>query len=77
VLRGLTEEEMNIYRAPFLEKEAQKPTYVFPNEIPLGEEPADVVAAVENYGTVLANAGVPMLQLAFEPSVIISADGVE
>jgi haloalkane dehalogenase len=77
ILRGLSDEEMNVYRAPFAEKEARKPTYVFPNEIPLGGEPADVVAAVENYGAVLSNVEIPMLLLAFEPGAIISADGVE
>ena len=77
VVRGLTEEAMNIYRAPFLEESTRKPIYVFPNDIPLDGEPADVVAAVEAYGAALANAKIPMLLLSFEPGAIIGTSEVD
>ncbi|MCZ6553626.1 MAG: haloalkane dehalogenase [SAR324 cluster bacterium] len=71
IVRKLTDAEMEVYRAPFKEPESRKPTYVFPNDIPLSGEPADVVAAVNRYGDVLNKAGIPMLLLAFEPGAII------
>ena len=71
VVRKLTEEEMNVYRAPFVEESTRKPIYVFPNDIPFDGEPADVVAAVEAYDEAVGKAGIPMLLLAFEPSAII------
>ena len=77
IMRKLTDVEMETYRAPFTEKESRKPTYVFPNDIPLSGEPADVVAAVQNYDDVLAKAGIPLLLLAFTPGAIISPQEVE
>lgn len=77
VIRDLTEDEMTAYRAPFTEKQSRRPTYVLPNDIPLSGEPADVVAAVENYGDALSAARIPMLLLAFQPGLIITEFGVE
>jgi haloalkane dehalogenase len=71
ILRKLTEEEMERYRAPFREEYARKPVYVFPNEIPLEGKPEDVVAAVESYGKALAQSTIPMLLLTFDPGAII------
>jgi haloalkane dehalogenase len=71
IIRKLTEEEMELYRAPFREESTRKPVYVFPNEIPLDGKPADVAAAVEAYGKVLAQSTIPMLLLTFEPGAII------
>ncbi len=48
VLRRLTDEEMSVYRRPYLEPgETRRPTLTWPREIPIGGEPADVVAIVE------------------------------
>ena len=71
IIRKLTEEEMERYRAPFREESARKPVYVFPNEIPIDGEPADVAAALESYGKALAQSTIPMLLLTFEPGAII------
>jgi haloalkane dehalogenase len=71
ILRKLTDEEMRWYREPFLDKAARKPVYQFPNDIPLGGEPQDVVAAVEYFGRALAQARIPLLLLTFEPGAII------
>ena len=40
----LTDEEMAVYRAPFPTPESRRPTWRFPNEIPIAGEPADVAA---------------------------------
>ena len=71
VLRQLSAEEMAVYRQPFADEASRKPTYVFPNEIPLDGQPADIVAAVEAYDRALAAANIPLLLLAFEPGAIV------
>ena len=45
---------MDAYRKPFLRREARLPTLVWPRELPIEGEPADVVAVVERYGAWLA-----------------------
>lgn len=76
-LRKLGEAEMNAYRAPFVTEASRKPTYVFPNEIPIDGQPADMVSAVESYGDGLARANVPMLLLAFEPGAIVQGPEID
>jgi haloalkane dehalogenase len=46
ILRKLSEEEMNRYREPYLEPKSREPLWRWPNEIPIGGEPADVAAVV-------------------------------
>src|SRR5260221_2963791 len=41
-IRKLTDEEMAVYRAPFPTPESRRPTWRFPNELPIAGEPADV-----------------------------------
>jgi len=72
VMRKLSDAEMDAYREPFREEAARKPVYVFPNEIPFDGEPADVVAAVEEYDAALGKATIPMLLLTFTPGAIIA-----
>ena len=50
ILRQLSEEEMEAYRAPFRERAARLPMLVWPRELPIEGEPADVVAIVKEYG---------------------------
>src|SRR5262249_56645686 len=61
ILRTLTDEEMNAYRAPFGTPESRLPTLVWPRELPIEGEPADVVQAVQQYGNWLATSTVPKL----------------
>ncbi len=42
IVRKLTDEEMSVYRAPFPTAESRRPTWRFPNELPIAGEPADV-----------------------------------
>jgi haloalkane dehalogenase len=46
ILRKLNGKEMDSYRAPFLEAEARLPNLVWPRQIPVEGEPADVTAIV-------------------------------
>jgi haloalkane dehalogenase len=48
VMRKLSEQEMAAYRAPYRDRESRLPTLIWPREIPIGGEPADVVAIVDN-----------------------------
>src|SRR5262249_46047251 len=42
VLRRLSEQEMAAYRAPFVERHARLPTLIWPRQIPIEGDPADV-----------------------------------
>ena len=72
VLRGLTEEEMVVYREPFLDPQHRRPTLTWPTEIPIEGEPADVVAIVEQYAAWLATSDVPKLFVNADPGSILT-----
>jgi haloalkane dehalogenase len=71
VLRRLTDAEMEAYRRPFRQREARLPTLVWPRELPIEGEPADVVALVENYGAFLAQSEIPKLFINAEPGALL------
>jgi haloalkane dehalogenase len=72
VLRRLGEDEMRVYRAPWLTPgESRRPTLTWPREIPIEGEPADVVAIVEHYGRWLATTTTPKLFVNVEPGSIL------
>ena len=77
ILRKLSAEEMDAYRAPFRDPKSRTPVWRWPNEIPLEGEPRDVVAIVTAYGKWLGESDVPKLLLAFEPGAILGAELVE
>jgi haloalkane dehalogenase len=71
VLRGLTHEEMAVYRRPYLEPgESRRPTLTFPREVPVAGEPADVHEAITSYARWLATADVPKLFIEAVPGVM-------
>ena len=73
VLRGLTEEEMEVYRRPYLETgESRRPTLTWPREIPIEGEPADVVKIVSDNGEWMASSEVPKLFINAEPGAILT-----
>lgn len=76
VLRKLTDEEMARYREPFPTPESRKPTWVFPNEIPIDGVPSDVHSAVWDIADRVAAAGPPMLLLTFDPGAIVGPEEV-
>lgn len=71
VNRKLSREEMDAYRAPFSGREERLPTLVWPRELPIEGEPADVTRVVEDYGNWLAHSNVPKLFIAAEPGALI------
>lgn len=72
VLRGLTEDEMAVYRRPFeAAGEDRRPTLTWPRQIPIEGEPADVVEIVQNYADWLKGSEVPKLFINAEPGAIL------
>ena len=73
VLRGLSNEEMAVYRRPFENAgEDRRPTLTWPRQIPLAGEPEDVSAVVDAYGNWLSQSDVPKLFINAEPGAILT-----
>jgi haloalkane dehalogenase len=72
VIRKLSSEEMAVYRAPYLEREARLPTLIWPREIPIDGEPADVAAIIESNGTWLSQSAIPKLLILGDPGVALT-----
>lgn len=77
ILRALSDDEMARYRAPFRERAARLPTLVWPRELPIDGEPADVAAAVDAYGQWLAGSPLPKLLVAGEPGALLTGRALE
>lgn len=71
VMRPLGEVEMNAYRRPFQSRSSRLPMLVWPRELPIGGEPADVVAIVKNYGQWLLESTLPKLFINAEPGSML------
>lgn len=72
VIRQLTEEEMNVYRRPFLTPgEDRRPTLSWPRQIPLGGEPRAVVDIIRSYGDYMAANDLPKLFVNADPGSIL------
>jgi haloalkane dehalogenase len=71
-MRALRDAEMDAYRAPFRERAARLPMLVWPRELPIEGEPADVVAIVEGYATWLAQSAVPKLFINAAPGALLT-----
>ncbi len=72
VLRRLTDEEMAVYRRPYLEPgEPRRPTLAWPREIPLDGEPPDVVEIVDRYARWLSTSPIPKLFINADPGTIL------
>ena len=71
ILRKLSDQEMAAYRAPFLAREARLPTLVWPRQIPVEGEPADVTAIVESFGKAMSQSALPKLLIVGQPAAIV------
>ena len=60
IVRKLTDEEMNTYRAPYPTPESRKPLWRWPNEIPIEGSPEDVANIVNTYNAWLGQDGAPV-----------------
>ena len=73
VLRGLTEEEMAVYRRPYLDPgESRRPTLTWPRQIPIDGEPADVTEVASAYADWLASSPVPKIFVNADPGAILT-----
>ena len=72
VIRDLSDAEMAVYRRPFQQAgESRRPTLTWPRQIPIEDEPADVVEIVKAYGEWLASSAIPKLFINAEPGAIL------
>lgn len=74
VVRQMTEQEMEAYRAPFADKQARKPTLQWPREMPIAGKPADVAEVVRNNGEWFASADIPKLLFYADPGALLPVD---
>jgi haloalkane dehalogenase len=58
---------------PFPTPESRRPTWRFPNEIPIAGEPADVYSSLEKAHEALAQSTYPKLLFAGDPGAIVSS----
>jgi len=77
ILRKLSDQEMDAYRAPFLERESRLPTLVWPRQIPIDGEPADVAAIVAAYGKAMSQSDLPKLLIVAEPGAIVKGRALD
>jgi haloalkane dehalogenase len=68
---------MNRYREPYADPASRKPTWRWPNEIPIEGEPADVVEIVQAYSEWFGKSDVPKLLLRAQPGAIMREPLVE
>jgi haloalkane dehalogenase len=71
ILRPLSEAELNAYRFPYPTPETRLPVFMWPNQVPIAGEPADVNAVVGEYAVWLTQTEMPMLNLYATPGLLM------
>lgn len=72
VVRTLSDDEMAVYRAPFVTRESRLPTWRLPNELPIAGAPADVHATLQRAHEALVASRYPKLLFVGDPGALIS-----
>lgn len=72
IVKKLSEEEMAVYRAPFLSPQSRRPIWRLANELPIAGEPANVYAALEQAHAALAASRYPKLIFGGDPGALVS-----
>jgi haloalkane dehalogenase len=73
VIRKLTDEEMAVYRRPYLEPgESRRPTLTWPRQIPIDGEPPEVAAITDGYAKWLSTSTLPKLFINADPGTILT-----
>ena len=70
-VRKLTEDEMTVYRAPFLTPKSPRSTWRFPNDQPIAGEPEDVYLVMKVVHRALAQSSYPKLLFAGDPGALV------
>jgi haloalkane dehalogenase len=79
VLTPVSDDDMEAYLKPFPTPQSRRPILAWARQIPLGGEPAELVARIETFDAWLASStSVPKLLLTFEgtPSLLIGNEMV-
>jgi haloalkane dehalogenase len=76
-VRDLSQEEMDVYRAPFLDPADRKPVWRWPNELPIAGEPADTAEAVDANYAWLNETEIPKILFHATPGAIIPPDRLD
>ncbi len=77
VLTPVSDEDMEVYLAPYPTRDSRRPILAWARQIPLGGEPAELVARIEAYDAWLAaSTDVPKLLITFEgsPTLLIGKE---
>lgn len=77
VLRRLTEEEIENYRAPFVEPGSCLPLWQYLQDLPLGKGNSDVVELITQYSMKLQQSPIPKLMMYALPGFITTMATVE
>ncbi len=77
VARGLTDQEMAQYRAPYPTPESRLPTLQWPREIPIAGHPRATHDAIVSNGAWLTRSGIPKLYFYATPGALNPAPAVE
>lgn len=76
ILRKLSREEKQAYKAPFKKPSTRKPMLIWPNEIPIHRKPRDISKIVESYSKWLGESAIPKLLIYVHPGAIINKETV-
>jgi haloalkane dehalogenase len=76
-VRDLTDEEMDMYRAPFLDPADRKPLWRWPNELPIAGEPPDTAQAVDANFAWLQESDVPKILFHATPGAILPPERLD
>ena len=71
VVRDLTEDELNAYKAPFATVESRKPIWKFVSQVPFDGKPELTSAIVKNYREELQKSDIPKLFFYAEPGAFM------
>jgi haloalkane dehalogenase len=72
VVRQLTEDERNAYRAPFPTPASRKPILEFPRQLPIAGEPREIYDVIEKDDAKLVSSEYPKLLFSGNPGALIS-----
>jgi haloalkane dehalogenase len=74
LIPGMSEDALDLYRAPFPDPDSRRPMLQFAREFPLGGEPAEVVERMVAYGRWMRDsAAVPKLLMTVTPAAGLGA----
>lgn len=76
VMRKFTDEEMEVYRAPFPTVESRKPLWQYIQDLPLGKGPDDVIALIAGYSKWLQQCDTEKLMIYAIPGFITTVETV-